>query len=365
MRDYYEVLGVPRDAPAGDIKKAYRKMAMEFHPDRNSEPEAEDRFKEAAVAYKVLSEPDQRSRYDQFGHAGVSGSASQGFSGADDIFSAFGDLFGDFFGGQRRRGGQPRGADLQVELSISFTEAVHGVEKDLTITRREGCKTCDGSGAKEGSAPTRCTTCGGNGQVMHSQGFFMIQTTCPECRGAGTTISDPCNDCAGSGLKKKRSKLTASVPAGVDNGQTLRLAGKGESPPRGGPAGHLYVVLRVEDDERFIREGDSVLTVVPISYITAALGGEVEVPTLEDECEGTTTMTVEPGTQPGATAVRRGEGIARLTRRGGRGDHVVQYSVEIPKKLSSREKELLRELADEGGLELNKQKRGLFSRLKR
>ncbi len=363
MRDYYEVLEVSREASETDIKKAYRRLAMEFHPDRNSEPEAEDRFKEAAVAYKVLSDAEQRSRYDRFGHAGVNGGASAGFSGTDDIFSAFGDLFGDFFGGQRSRG-RPRGADLKVEIDLTFPDAVHGIEKEITVTRRESCETCSGSGAKEGSSPTTCGTCQGRGQVMHSQGFFMIQANCPQCGGQGKIIKNPCNDCGGAGLKKKRSKLTVNVPAGVDNGQTLRLAGKGEAAP-GGTNGHLYVVLRVEEDERFMREDDSVLTVVPISFITAALGGSVEVPTLEENCEGTATVEVEPGTQPGATEVRRGAGIERLSRRAGRGDQVIQFRVEIPNKLSSREKELLRELAQEGGVDLNEPKRGLFGRRKR
>jgi molecular chaperone DnaJ len=338
---------------------------MEYHPDRNPGcTDSEERFKECSAAYKVLTDPDTRSRYDRFGHDGLNGSAP-GFRGVEDIFSAFGDLFGDFFGGQARRGTQ-RGADLKTELSLEFAEAVHGIEKELMIARREACLSCDGSGAKEGTRPSRCGGCGGSGQVMHSQGFFMIQTTCPTCRGEGIIIDDPCGACHGKGVTAVDKKLTISVPAGVEDGQTLRLAGKGESAARGGSPGHLYVVLRVGDDERFIREGDSVLTVAPISYITAALGGAVEVPTLDDGCTGSATIEIQPGTQPGDVHVRRGEGIPRLSRRGGRGDHVVQFKVEIPTQLDERERELLREIADATGVEAGdgrlKKKRGLFGR---
>lgn len=364
MRDYYEVLGVARDASDADIKKAYRRLAMEHHPDRNPDSsESEEKFKEASNAYKILSDPDTRMRYDRFGHDGINGSAN-GFRGVEDIFSAFGDLFGDFFGGQTRRGPR-RGADLQAELLLEFSEAVHGVEKELKIGRREPCDTCDGSGAKEGSRPSRCGGCGGSGQVMHSQGFFMIQTTCPNCRGDGIIIDDPCGACRGQGVKQVDKKLTISVPAGVEDGQTLRLAGKGEAAARGGKPGHLYVILRVKDDERFIREGENVLTVAPISYLTAVLGGTVEIPTLDDDCTGTETVDVEPGTQPGDVTIRRGEGIPRLSRRGGKGDHVVQFKVEIPTKLSDRESELLRELATESGVDAGgkkKKKKGLFGR---
>ena len=362
MRDYYEVLGVGKDACDADIKKAYRRLAMEYHPDRNPDcHESEEKFKECSTAYKVLSDPDTRSRYDRFGHDGLNGQLP-GFGGVEDIFSAFGDLFGDFFGGQTRRGPR-RGNDVKAELALEFAEAVHGIERELVVARREACDTCNGSGAKPGTRPTRCGGCGGSGQVMHSQGFFMIQTTCPGCRGEGIIIDDPCSDCRGKGVTAVDKKLTIAVPAGVEDGQTLRLAGKGEASPQGGKPGHLYVILRVAEDERFMREGDSILTVAPISYITAALGGTVEVPTLDEDCTGSTTIEVEPGTQPGDVQVRRGEGIARLSRRGGRGDHVVQFKVEIPTEISERERELLRELADETGVEPGaKRKRKLFRR---
>jgi len=364
MRDFYEVLGVGREASDSDIKKAYRRLAMEYHPDRNpGDKSAEEKFKEASNAYKVLSDPGQRSRYDQFGPEGLNGNAA-GFRGVDDIFSAFGDLFSDFFGTPRGGRRQRRGADLQVHLELSFAEAVHGVTREIDIARNEPCETCDGSGAKPGTKREDCQVCGGKGQVLHAQGFFMIQTTCPSCRGEGSTVKDRCQSCRGAGTQSKSSKLTINVPAGVDDGQTLRLAGKGES-ARGGSSGHLYVSLHVKPDKRFVRDGEDVLTDVPISYVTAALGGEVEVPTLDEMCKGTTRVDVKSGTQPGDVVVRDGKGVPRVNGRGA-GDHVVRFVVEIPKKMSSREKELLREIADERGEAVGDGKRSgsLFGRLK-
>src|SRR5690606_503588 len=293
MRDFYEVLGVGREASEAEIKKAYRRLAMQYHPDRNpGDKDAEERFKEASNAYKVLSDPDQRARYDQFGPDGLNGNMG-GFRGVDDIFSAFGDLFSDFFGAPRGRR-QRRGADLQVHLELSFAEAVHGVTREIEIQRQEPCDTCEGSGAKPGTSRETCQVCGGKGQVLHAQGFFMIQTTCPNCRGEGTLVRERCTSCRGAGTVSRSSKLTVNVPAGVDDGQTLRLAGKGESPRGGGPAGHLYVTLAVRPDPRFTRDGEDVLTEVPISYVTAALGGEVETPTLDDMCKGTARVEVAP-----------------------------------------------------------------------
>ncbi len=363
MRDFYEVLGVSKQASGAELKKAYRDLAKKYHPDLNPNDEAAaEKFKEAASAYKVLSDTDQRARYDRFGHEGLGGmgGGAPGFSGVEDIFSAFGDMFGDFFSGSRRS--QNRGRDLQVALNLTFAEAVHGAEKKLDVTKKDACGTCDGSGAKEGTSATSCTTCNGRGQVMHSQGFFMVQTTCPSCSGRGQTISDPCEGCNGSGLETKTSQLSVSVPAGVENGQQLRLSGRGES-SRGGTPGHLYVLLQVEEDPRFLREGPNVLTELPISYLIATLGGEVEVPILDDDCEGTATVTVKAGTQPGDVTVRRGQGITDLESRGrGRGDHVVRFNVQIPEKVSGREKELLEELAELSG---EATKRGLFSRFKK
>ncbi len=365
MRDFYEVLQVSQDASDADIKKAYRRLAMEYHPDRNpGDKQAEEKFKEASTAYQVLSDANQRARYDQYGHAGLTGSSGaggfEGFRGVDDIFSAFGDLFGDFFGGRQRTN---RGADLKVEMTLSFAEAVWGVTKDVEVERQVACETCEGSGAKPGTKPEICATCEGKGQVLHSQGFFMIQTACPNCRGQGRTIKSRCGDCRGAGVKSKSATLSVTVPAGVDHGQTLRLAGKGEAIPDG-PAGNLYVVLRVQADERFHREDDSILTELPISYLTAALGGEVTVPTLDDDCKGEAKVQVKAGTQPSDVTVRRGEGIPRVNGRG-RGDHVVQFKVVIPTDLSKREEELLREIADEVGQEVPEEKRGLFGRRKR
>jgi molecular chaperone DnaJ len=364
MADFYELLGVSRDASDGEIKKAYRRLAMQHHPDRNPDDKgAEEKFKEAANAYQVLSDPDMRARYDRFGEAGLSGAASQsyGFSGVEDIFSTFGDLFGDFFGQRQQR--QQRGADLRMDLRLIFSEAVWGTTKEVEVPRRIPCETCEGSGAKPGTRPETCSQCGGKGQVVHSQGFFMIQTACPACRGEGSRIKEHCPDCRGQGVQEQRTKLTVNVPAGVDNGQTLRLAGKGESLRDGGQAGHLYVVLHVEPDERFHREEEHVLTVASISYVQAALGAEIDVPTLDDECQGTAKVEVKAGAQPGDVIVRRGEGITRVNGRG-RGDHHVQLKVVIPTKLSQREQDLLREIADEIGEDVREPKKGLFERIK-
>ena len=366
MRDFYEVLGVSNDASSSQLKKAYHRLAMKYHPDQNpDDTEAEEKFKEAANAYAVLSDPDKRARYDRFGMAAFeSGGRAGGFGGVDDIFSAFGDMFGDFFGGGRRGRRQARGADLRIALELTFAEAVWGTTKEMDVPRHVGCETCNGTGAKPGTVAKPCGTCGGRGQVMHSQGFFMIQTTCPDCRGEGSVLTDPCSDCRGRKVVEKTSSLSVTVPPGVDNGQQLRLAGKGETPPGGGVAGHLFVALRVQPDERFIREDDGVLTEVPISYLKAALGGEVEIPTLDEECTATATIEVKPGTQPGDVIVRRGEGIPRINR-AGRGDQVVRFQVEIPTKLNRKQRELLQKLAEESGEETGDGKSGFFSRLKR
>jgi molecular chaperone DnaJ len=370
MRDLYEVLGVERGASQADLKKAYRRLAQQFHPDKcGGDKEAEEKFKEAANAYQVLSDDDQRAAYDRYGFDGIRRGAGgpgpgAGFSNVEDVFSAFGDLFGDFFGGRSSGKRQPRGADLRVDLELSFAEAVWGVTKDVKVTRAIACEKCSGSGAAPGSKPEVCKTCQGKGQVVHSQGFFMVQTTCPHCRGVGRQIKDPCEDCRGRGLKPETSTISVTVPAGVDDGQTLRLAGKGESVPNG-QTGHLYVVLHVQGDERFKRDGDDILTEVNISFVKAALGGEVEIYTLEDNCNGVTTIELKPGTQPGDVIVRRGCGIQHVGEHG-RGDQVIQFKVEIPKKLSSRQEELLRELATELNEDgVRPEKRGLFGRSKK
>jgi len=369
MRDYYEVLGVGREASCGEIKKAYRRLAMEHHPDRNpDDPESEEKFKEASNAYKVLSDDQERAHYDRFGHQGLGAGSGgfQGFNGVDDIFSAFGDLFGDLFAGRGRGGGRrraQRGADLRMDVRLSFAEAVHGIEKEIQVARDVPCSACSGSGAKPGTRPQACETCEGKGQVLHSQGFFVIQTTCPTCRGQGSIIREPCNDCRGRGVEPEQTTLNINVPAGVDDGQTLRLAGKGEVAPGGGPPGHLYVVLHVEPDARFVRDGDDILTDVHINVVIATLGGIVQVPTLGNQCESTEEVEVEAGTQPGSHIVRRGEGIKRLQGRG-HGDHIVRFIVDVPTKLSKRERELMEELAQEMGEDIAEPRR-IFQRKRR
>jgi molecular chaperone DnaJ len=364
MRDLYEVLEVDRQANASDLKKAYYRLAKKYHPDHNpGDKVAEDKFKEASNAYSILSDDEQRQRYDRFGIEGVRGvNGAGGYSNVEDILSAFGDIFGDFFGGRPGGRRQPRGADLRVDLNLTFAEAVWGTAKDVKVTREVACATCTGSGAKPGSRPEVCRTCQGKGQVVHAQGFFMVQTTCPACRGAGKSIKEPCEDCRGRGTRAESSTLNVTVPAGVDDGQTLRLAGKGESVP-GGTAGHLYVVLHVQGDERFKRDGEDVLTEVPVSFVKAALGGEVEVYTLDENCNGAATVELRPGTQPDEVMVRRGQGIPRVGE-SGRGDHVLQFKIDIPKKLTARQEELMRELAAELGETVKAEKRGLFSRKK-
>jgi len=366
MRDLYEVLGVDRQVNAADLKKAYYRLAKKYHPDHNpDDKDAEEKFKEASSAYQILADDEQRARYDRFGFDAIRGangsSGNAGFSSVEDVFSAFGDLFGDFFRGPST--GRRRGADLRVDLGLTFSEAVWGISKEVKVSRDVACGSCNATGAAAGSKPEMCKTCNGKGQVVHAQGFFMVQTACPHCRGAGRTIKDPCGDCRGRGTRPETSTLTVTVPAGVDDGQTLRLANKGEAAP-GGASGHLYVVLHVQGDERFKRDNEDVLTEIPVSFVKAALGGELEVHTLEDNCSGTATIELKPGTQPGDVFVRRGQGIPRIGEQG-RGDHVIQFKVEIPKKLTSRQEELLRELAEELGENVHgKEKRGLFSRKK-
>jgi molecular chaperone DnaJ len=369
MRDLYEVLGVKREASQAEIKKAYYRLAKQYHPDHNpGDKGAEEKFKEAANAYQVLCDEDQRARYDKFGFDGITrgnGPGGAGFSSVEDIFSAFGDLFGDFFGGRGRGRVQARGNDLKTDVSLSFAEAVWGATKEVKIRRDVPCATCHGSGAKSGSKPETCSTCQGKGQVVHAQGFFMVQTTCPRCRGEGQLIKDPCGECNGRRVKAESATLQVTVPPGVDDNQTLRLAGKGEQPPGGGQAGHLYVVLHVVGDERFRRDGEDVITEVPISIAKAALGGEVTVPTLDDSCNGTAVLELKAGTQPGDVFVRRGQGIPRLDGRG-RGDHAYQFKVEVPKKLTAKQAELMKALAEELGEEsVGEVKRGLFGRSKK
>lgn len=353
-RDLYEVLAVPRDADAAALKKAYRQCAQQHHPDKNpGDKGAEEKFKEAANAYKILSDPDQRARYDRQGLDGLrrggggatpQGPEFNGFDNVNDIFSAFGDLFGDFFTGRMRERQTP-GADLRLELPLAFHEAVWGTRKDIKISRTAGCATCHTTGAARGSKPEPCLHCQGKGHIHHAQGFFMVQTTCTPCRGFGKIIKDPCADCRGRGLRPETATIALTVPPGVINGQTLRIGGKGEGAP-GGASGDLYVSLNVKDDERFIRGGYDVTSKVWISFAQAALGGEVEIDTLDDNCTGSAILELAPGTQPGDLAVRHGQGIPHLNGIG-RGDHIVEFWIEIPKKLTARQEKLLRDFAAE------------------
>jgi molecular chaperone DnaJ len=368
MQDLYAVLGVERAASQADLKKAYRKLAQQYHPDHHpGDKSAEDKFKEAANAYHILSDDEKRAAYDRWGHDGLRrggggagpgpgpGGFGGGFENVEDIFSAFGDLFGDFFAGRGRARQAGRGADLSVDLSIAFHEAVWGVRKSVEITRSVGCSTCRGTGAANGVRPEVCRGCQGKGQVTHPQGFFMVQTTCAQCQGAGKTIKDPCRDCRGRAIRSETSTLTVTVPAGVDKGQTLRIAGKGESLP-GGTPGDLYVILLVAEDKRFERDGNDIISEVPISFFQAALGGEIEVDTLDEGCEGTAILELRPGTQPGDEIVRRGQGIQHVTDHG-RGDHYIRFSIEIPKKLTSKQEKLLRELAADFGEDRSRPKK--------
>lgn len=351
--DLYAVLGVRREATTADLKKAYRQLAQRYHPDKcPGDKAAEEKFKEAANAYQILSDDEKRAAYDRGGLDGLRRSAggSPGFGGferVEDIFSAFGDLFGDFFSGRMSARPPTRGADLRLELTLAFHEAVWGTRKDVEVTRTASCPACRGTGAARGGSAETCRPCQGKGHVHHAQGFFMVQTTCPQCLGVGKTIKDPCADCRGRGLRPETRALTLTIPPGVDDGQTLRVAGSGESAP-GGSAGDLYVVLCVDDDDRFDREGDDVTSEVAISVARAALGGEVEVDTLDGACEDTAILEIAPGTQPGALIVRRGQGVPSLDR-SGRGDHFVEIRVEVPRRLTSRQEKILRELAVELG----------------
>jgi molecular chaperone DnaJ len=343
-RDYYEVLGVQRGADVSEIKKAYRRLAMEYHPDRNpGDHSAEERFKELAEAYQVLSDPEKRQLYDRFGHQGPRQAGFQGFGGVEDILSHFADFFGGGFGFGAARSRGPRveaGEDIQIEARLQFSEAAMGSSKTLDIRRHVHCATCNGSGAKPGTSPSACGTCGGRGQVAHNQGIFMIATTCPTCRGRGKVVKDKCGDCRGSGAVEKRESVTVSVPAGIDDGQTLRVPGKGEAGPNGGPAGNLYVTFHVEQDPRWERDGDNLITDVNLSYTQAALGSTVQVPTLDGETE----LDVEPGTQPGTVSVLRGKGVPNVHGRGV-GDLLVRLNVIVPTKLSAEQRQVLEELA--------------------
>lgn len=344
-RDYYEVLGVQKDADAAELKKAYRRVAMKFHPDRNpDDPKAEEKFKEANEAYEVLSDDNKRAAYDRFGHAGVDGQGGMGGgaggAGFGNFSDIFGDVFGDIFGGGGRsgRGGPARGSDLRYNLELSLEDAVKGTSVQIKVPTLVSCKTCDGSGAKAGSKPVTCTTCGGHGQVRMQQGFFSVQQTCPTCRGRGTIISDPCRSCNGQGRVEETKTLQVKVPAGVDTGDRIRLSGEGEAGTDGGPSGDLYVQVHVREHHIFKRDGADLYCEVPIDFVDAALGGELEVPTLD----GRVKLKVPAETQTGKLFKLRGKGVTPV-RGGGVGDLLCRVVVETPVGLTSKQKDLLKE----------------------
>jgi len=341
-RDYYEVLGVAKDVSAAELKKAYRRVAMKFHPDRNpDDPSAEEKFKEANEAYEVLSDEQKRSVYDRHGHAGVDQQSGMGGGGSANFSDIFGDVFGDIFGGSgggRGRGGPARGSDLRYNLDLSLEEAVKGTSVQIKIPTLVGCKPCSGTGAKAGSKPMTCGTCAGHGQVRMQQGFFSVQQTCPTCRGRGTLISDPCKSCHGQGRVEETKTLSVKVPSGVDTGDRIRLTGEGEAGPDGGPSGDLYVQVSVRKHDIFQRDGADLYCEVPIDFVDAALGGELEVPTLD----GRVKLKVPAETQTGKLFKLRGKGVTPV-RGGAVGDLLCRVVVETPVSLTSKQKDLLKE----------------------
>lgn len=372
QRDFYELLGVDKSAAADDLKKAFRKRAMEFHPDRNSAPDAADKFKEVNRAYEVLSDPDMRARYDRFGHAGVEGQGAgpQGFDGFNSPFDGFGDIFDAFFGGSgrggggRRRRGPARGADLRYNMRIAFEEAVFGVEKEIEFPRLERCDRCTGRGAEPGTDLTTCPECNGAGEIRRAQqsifGQFVNVTACGRCQGEGRVVENPCTECRGSGRLKKTRKISVKVPAGVEDGAQIRLTGEGEVGAHGGEYGNLYVALSVQEHAHFHRVEDHILLELPVNIAQAALGARVPIPTLDGELE----FEVPAGTQSGEEFVIRGKGVPHL-RGLGRGDMVVRITAVIPENLNEEQRGLLEKLAETMGTPvLPKKSKGFFERIR-
>jgi molecular chaperone DnaJ len=370
-RDFYEILGVAKGASEEDIKKSYRKLAMKYHPDRNPDnKEAEEKFKEVKEAYEMLSNPEKREAYDRYGHAGVdpNGMGGGGFGGAGGFGDAFGDIFGDIFGGGARGGrggGGPqvyRGADLRYNLEITLEQAAGGFDTTIRVPSWDKCDTCHGSGAKPGTQPVTCSTCAGHGQVRMQQGFFSIQQTCPKCHGSGKIIPEPCAACGGAGRIKRNKTLEVKIPAGIDNGMRIRSSGNGEPGSNGGPPGDLYVEIHIKPHEVFQREGDDLHCEMPISFVKAALGGEIEVPTLG----GKVSFTIPEGTQTGKTFRLKGKGIKGV-RSGYSGDLFCHVVVETPVKLTDKQKDLLKEferLTDDGGAKHSPQSKGWMDKVK-
>lgn len=363
-RDYYEVLDVPRNADDNTIKKSYRKKAYEFHPDRNPDnPASEEKFKEAAEAYEVLRDPEKRSVYDKYGHDGLKQTGFGGFRGFDDVFSAFGDIFEDFFGfgghGRGRGAEQPRkGADLRYDMVLEFMDVAHGIEKEIEVEKYVVCAECNGKRTEPGKEPEVCGMCQGAGQVVRSQGFFSISTTCPQCHGEGVKITHPCKNCKGMGQTLETKTLSVKTPAGVDTGSTLRLRGEGEPGRNGGPPGDLYVVIHVKEHDVFRRDGDNVIATVPISFSQAALGADLKIPCLDGETE----FAVPAGSQSGSVHRLSGMGMPHVGAYG-KGDLLVQLMVKTPEKLSKEQEKLLRELAEIEGESVRAHQKGFFEKL--
>ncbi|PIC02003.1 molecular chaperone DnaJ [Caulobacter sp. X] len=377
MRDYYEILGVTRTIDEAGLKSAFRKLAMEHHPDRNGGCEnAAGRFKEINEAYSVLSDPQKRAAYDRFGHAGVNGPqggpggfGGQGFDASDIFNDVFGDVFGEMFGGGRRQSNGPqRGQDLRYDLEISLEQAYAGAEVEITVPAAMTCEVCEGSGAKPGTSPTVCGTCGGAGRVRATQGFFAVERSCPRCGGSGRLVLDPCTSCNGHGQVRRERVLSVRIPAGVDDGARIRLAGEGDAGARGGPRGDLYIFLSVTPHELFERDGLDLLCTVPVPMTTAALGGEIDAPCLlgGENCDGNCKVKVQvpEGAQTGKTVRLKGRGMPSLRSRQ-RGDLVVELFVETPTHLSARQKELLKELAGLCGEKQNPKSANFVGKAKR
>jgi len=365
--DYYEVLSVERTASDGEIKTAYRKLAMQYHPDRNpNNPEAEEKFKICSEAYSVLSDPDKRAAYDRYGHAGVNGGSPFGAGGSPfqqgDLGDIFGDLFGEMFnmGGQQRRASrQQRGRDLKFDMTLEFEEAVFGIEREISIRRAEPCDTCSGTGSEGGKQPESCQQCGGRGQIRTQQGFFTVARTCPICSGTGSVIRNPCKTCHGDTRVQREHKILVKVPAGVEGDTRIRYSGEGDAGRFGGPAGDFYVVLEVKAHKFFERDGDDLHCVIPISFPQAALGTELDVATLE----GVEKLSIPEGTQSGKAFKIRNKGVPHLNSRG-KGDLIVEIRVQTPSKLNKQQKELLKQLAESVTVENTPTARGLFNKVK-